>query len=261
MKKTLKHLFLYTSLINILGCSSNNDDSSPSKPPIANFDYQITNETLPVNVNFTNKSSDATTYLWDFGDGSTSTLNNPNHSFINDGVYTVTLAAKNSEKTNIFSQIITISSSLAEKVSGTFTGTGKYMPPNINLGDAYSCFVPNITSYLNAGNATCVISEIDSNTVNITLYGSLYTVSFSRNYTIVSSGNTITDTNANTFTYYLSSKQLNFLSSYTDWIYANSCSPENKYYYIFNLPVYINATSLNEHARSKEVYEFSGLKN
>lgn len=42
---------------------------------------------------FTNLSTNAGTYFWDFGDGYTSTDENPWHSYISDGVFTVTLIA------------------------------------------------------------------------------------------------------------------------------------------------------------------------
>ncbi|MBK7970565.1 MAG: PKD domain-containing protein [Bacteroidetes bacterium] len=44
----------------------------------------------PFNVNFSS-STVANSYLWDFGDGSTSTLQNPSHLYSNAGLYTVTL--------------------------------------------------------------------------------------------------------------------------------------------------------------------------
>lgn len=46
-------------------------------------------------VSFTNASQFATTYLWDFGDDSTSTETNPVHTYALPGVYTVTLTADN----------------------------------------------------------------------------------------------------------------------------------------------------------------------
>lgn len=59
--------------------------------PIADFDYSINlNE-----VDFTNLSLHADSYLWNFGDGNTSTLTNPLHVYDEDGIYTVTLTAFN----------------------------------------------------------------------------------------------------------------------------------------------------------------------
>lgn len=69
--------------------------------------------TIPFTVNFTNLS-DANgpgyTYLWDFGDGNTSTTENPSHTYTIDGIYTVSLAVQDvygSDTKTIFGYIKT----------------------------------------------------------------------------------------------------------------------------------------------------------
>ncbi len=52
--------------------------------------------TVPASVNFVNNSLNATSYHWDFGDGTTSTLANPSHTFTAAGTYTVELIATGS---------------------------------------------------------------------------------------------------------------------------------------------------------------------
>jgi gliding motility-associated-like protein len=52
----------------------------------------------PLNVTFTNNSTGATNYVWDFGvSGATSTLTNPTYTYTTPGVYTVTLSASNND--------------------------------------------------------------------------------------------------------------------------------------------------------------------
>jgi PKD repeat protein len=46
-------------------------------------------------VNFINNSINATSYLWDFGDSTTSTLTHPGHVYTTTGTYTVQLTAIN----------------------------------------------------------------------------------------------------------------------------------------------------------------------
>lgn len=46
-------------------------------------------------VNCINTSTDADSYLWDFGDGTTSTLKNPSHNYAANGTYTITLTGYN----------------------------------------------------------------------------------------------------------------------------------------------------------------------
>ncbi|MCS6990735.1 MAG: PKD domain-containing protein [Chitinophagales bacterium] len=68
---------------------------------------------LPATVHFTNLSINGTTYLWDFGDGNTSTDVNPVHTYTNVGTYTVTLyvegvAACNTHDTLVKVDYITV---------------------------------------------------------------------------------------------------------------------------------------------------------
>jgi len=57
--------------------------------PKADFTYEVNN----LEVIFTNTSTDATTYEWDFGDSQTSTETSPTHAYADYGTYTVTLKA------------------------------------------------------------------------------------------------------------------------------------------------------------------------
>jgi gliding motility-associated-like protein len=63
--------------------------------PIANFYYQPNPPQPNKQVEFTNTSSGATHYLWDFGDGQGSTLVNPKHLYNVSGDFTVCLTAYN----------------------------------------------------------------------------------------------------------------------------------------------------------------------
>lgn len=60
-------------------------------PPEAGFTSVLNHP----GINFTNTSMGATSYLWNFGDGSSSSVENPTHSYANDGIYTVELMAMN----------------------------------------------------------------------------------------------------------------------------------------------------------------------
>lgn len=65
--------------------------------PAAEFTATNNNScTFPLNVAFNNTATDAVSYEWNFGDGSTSTLQNPEHTYLSAGSYTVTLIATNS---------------------------------------------------------------------------------------------------------------------------------------------------------------------
>jgi gliding motility-associated-like protein len=51
----------------------------------------------PMTVKFTDQSTNAASWLWRFGDGTTSTLKNPSHTYNAYGKFTVTLVVKNAE--------------------------------------------------------------------------------------------------------------------------------------------------------------------
>lgn len=53
--------------------------------------------TVPLSVQFTNNSINATNFFWDFGDGNVSTQVNPIHTYSDYGVYTVSLNVNNEE--------------------------------------------------------------------------------------------------------------------------------------------------------------------
>lgn len=71
-----------------------NEDEFGVLAPNATADFSFSASGLT--VNFTNLSSDATEYVWDFGDGgSLSGLTNPSKTFATSGTYNVCLTAKN----------------------------------------------------------------------------------------------------------------------------------------------------------------------
>lgn len=65
--------------------------------PIADFDFLINTNVEPIDgtVIFTNQSQHAETYFWDFGDGFSTTVENPTHQFANVDSFMVTLTASN----------------------------------------------------------------------------------------------------------------------------------------------------------------------
>jgi gliding motility-associated-like protein len=65
--------------------------------PIANAQF-IPDTTVgceDLTVSFTNNSNNATSFLWNFGDGSSIQSQNPTHTYVNPGFYTVTLIVSN----------------------------------------------------------------------------------------------------------------------------------------------------------------------
>ncbi|MBI1227826.1 MAG: PKD domain-containing protein [Bacteroidetes bacterium] len=102
----------YTAVYN----SSNGCDSTVTLTlevipfPIAEFTYSV----LDSEVAFTNNSSNALQYLWDFGDGSSSTVISPTHEYSASGEFNVTLMATNDCGTVSFHTIVTLLASLVQ---------------------------------------------------------------------------------------------------------------------------------------------------
>jgi PKD repeat protein len=78
--------------------------------PIAAFYANTTNGFVPITVNFTDQSTGTpASWLWDFGDGTNSTEQNPEHTFSEAGNYTVNLVVSNENGTNSTSALIIVS--------------------------------------------------------------------------------------------------------------------------------------------------------
>ena len=64
--------------------------------PVADFSATPTSGDLPLTVQFTDHSQHATSWSWDFGDGNTSILQSPSHTYTTAGNYSVNLSVKGS---------------------------------------------------------------------------------------------------------------------------------------------------------------------
>jgi PKD repeat protein len=94
---------------------------TPSTPvaPEANFSSNVTEGYAPLSVRFTDLSENAVSFYWNFGDGATSTQQNPVHTYSKAGNYTVNLTATNAYGTD--SKLATINV-LAQSVLTAFPG-------------------------------------------------------------------------------------------------------------------------------------------
>lgn len=66
-------------------------------PITADFDIPIGDIFENSTINFTNTSTNATSYSWDFGDGGTSTIESPSYTYSSAGNYSVELTASNTD--------------------------------------------------------------------------------------------------------------------------------------------------------------------
>jgi len=135
-----------------------------SFPPTANFTANVTTGCEPLQTTFTNQSSNATSYLWDFSGPVTfsSTLTSPTINFTTPGLYTVSLTAFNSagSVTQVKINYINVK---AKPVAGynynlsgpqtTFTNTGSSGTSfSWNFGDGSTSSAQNpVHTYLSNG--------------------------------------------------------------------------------------------------------------
>lgn len=69
---------------------------SPGSAPVANFTSNLTSGQIPLNIQFTDLSTGSpTSWSWTFGDGGSSDIQNPNHTYSSAGLYTVNLTVSN----------------------------------------------------------------------------------------------------------------------------------------------------------------------
>lgn len=82
------------TIMDVNGCTYSDQFTVEAEvlQPVADFDFSL----IGTAVLFENLSSSADSYLWEFGDDSTSTEENPVHVYAQDGNYNVTLTATNS---------------------------------------------------------------------------------------------------------------------------------------------------------------------
>ncbi|MFZ5981492.1 MAG: PKD domain-containing protein [Candidatus Zixiibacteriota bacterium] len=108
-----------------------------SEGPTASFTGTPTSGEVPLTVTFTNSSSGATSYSWTFGDGGTSTSQNPSHIYTAAGTYTVALTATNACGSDTYTRTgyITVTCT-APTASFTGTPTSGDAPLTVAFTDA-----------------------------------------------------------------------------------------------------------------------------
>jgi PKD repeat protein len=118
-----KLLFAALTIMVVGSCSKKDDTTTPATPaPTANFDY-TGNGAAPSTVSFSNTSTNATSYSWDFGDNNnnTSTLQNPTHSYLVGGTYTVKLIATGAGGTNSTTKTVNVSAAYTKCIITSVT--------------------------------------------------------------------------------------------------------------------------------------------
>ena len=165
--------------------------SAASAAPVASFVSTVKTGTAPLSVQFVDSSTNSpTSWAWSFGDGNTSTLENPSHTYVTAGTYTVTLTATNAGGSNTVSNagyitvtyVVPVASFTSNVTSGTtplyvaFTDTTTNSPTlwTWYFGDGGTSTEQNpIYEYTYAGTYTVtltVANDAGSDTASTTGY-------------------------------------------------------------------------------------------
>ena len=168
----------YTVTLTATGpCGSNTRPYSVTvcNPITANFTATPTSGPAPLTVTFADTSiGSPTSWLWDFGDGATSTAMNPSHQYTTAGTYTVILTATNSCGSNSLTRTNYITVASPDKVyvspGGSSGNTGidwAHTVPTIQ--EAINLVAPGGQIWIRQG-TYLLTSEINVNK-SVSLYG------------------------------------------------------------------------------------------
>ncbi|MBI2280177.1 MAG: gliding motility-associated C-terminal domain-containing protein [Bacteroidetes bacterium] len=112
------------------------------------YDYSLTaaftsnytpDSNTPIEIGFINSSTNSLTYHWNFGDGSTDTLEDPLHTYTDNGEYTIVLTSSNGFCADTFETTFIFSNPNAVYIPNVFT------PNNDEINDVFSIVGENIS--------------------------------------------------------------------------------------------------------------------
>ena len=181
---TVTHSYLTpgTYLVKLLATNGCSDTATTESITVFNKPvpaYTIDKHTVCIGdkLRFTNSSSDATSYLWKFGDGNVSTVVNPTHHYTKAGTYNVVLIAYRTsapgvvctdsiqQQVNVLSSMpgnFEASSLVGNCIPFTVTFTNKHQPSMVttwDFGDGKTATGDVVThTYTKPGNFTVSMS-------------------------------------------------------------------------------------------------------
>lgn len=108
--------------------------------PVAAFSVYYPSNAIPLMATFYDQSTGSAplSYHWDFGDGATSTDQNPKHNYISTGPYTVTLTVTNSYGSDSITKKDVISPGLGPRADFTVSPASGTVPLPVLFTDASS---------------------------------------------------------------------------------------------------------------------------
>jgi gliding motility-associated-like protein len=197
----------------------------------------------PYTVNFNNTSmgSSSTTYYWDFGDGDTSTLYSPTHTYNGSGTFTITLISVDSLSCNLSDTVVKQISILSDTTytlsPKTICGSGTEqigLLPNSNPSITYTwtpttgLSATNISNPFASPNTTTTYQLLISNGIcTDTVFQTVNVIPLGINTnpdTTICGGNSVTLTANSSFTNYIWSSNSNYSDTLNSPLSNNSVS-------------------------------------
>jgi gliding motility-associated-like protein len=155
--------FMFSAIINILGEAMNNKRLkfflqltyvlllpvfSYAQAPVANFNANLTSGCAPLVVNFTDVSTNnPTSWSWDLGNGTLTTVQNPTTTYLNPGVYTIKLTATNASGSNTITKTNFITVNALPNVNFSAPDTSGCAPFTANFTDLSTAGTGTITAW------------------------------------------------------------------------------------------------------------------
>lgn len=93
-------------ILLLFACKKNEDNSS--NKPLARFSISGYETPTPCTISFINVSSNSNSYLWNFGDGSSSIEANPVHTYSSNGTYILRLKATGPGGSDSICKLLTV---------------------------------------------------------------------------------------------------------------------------------------------------------
>jgi len=101
-------IFISFALLMLLQFGCNKKDNTPGTSTDADFSIAGFEAAAPCTITFINTSQQATSYFWNFGDGTTSNLSNPTHTYTLNGTYLLSLRATGPTGTDSVCKLVAI---------------------------------------------------------------------------------------------------------------------------------------------------------
>ena len=116
--KTLTNNTLFALVLILIGLQGCKKEATPIPIPVADFTWAALSGGT---IQFTDKSTSAITYAWDFGDGKTSTEKSPKYVYGFNGTYLAKLTVTNATGNNSIEKTVTVTNGTNPVLTADFS--------------------------------------------------------------------------------------------------------------------------------------------